>query len=89
MVHYQHTSKINRVRGPTLVQKIENQMIESQVMEIRGRIRSFLILPRRSRAGSNRCTSFCRALPNHSATGPLLFLSYIAKCTTRAKIGYF
>ena len=24
----------------------------------------------RSRAGSNRCTSFCRALPNHSATGP-------------------
>ena len=24
----------------------------------------------RSRAGSNRCRSFCRALPNHSATGP-------------------
>ena len=26
----------------------------------------------RSRAGSNRCRSFCRALPNHSATGPYL-----------------
>ena len=25
---------------------------------------------RRSRADSNRCRSFCRALPSHSATGP-------------------
>lgn len=26
----------------------------------------------RSRADSNRCGSFCRALPNHSATGPIM-----------------
>ena len=26
----------------------------------------------RSRADSNRCGSFCRALPSHSATGPFL-----------------
>ena len=25
---------------------------------------------KRSRADSNRCGSFCRALPSHSATGP-------------------
>ena len=29
---------------------------------------------RRSRADSNRCGSFCRALPSRSATGPYLFL---------------
>jgi hypothetical protein len=29
----------------------------------------------RSRADSNRCRSFCRALPSHSATGPLPFNS--------------
>lgn len=28
------------------------------------------MLLRRSRADSNRCGSFCRALPSHSATGP-------------------
>ena len=33
----------------------------------------------RSRAGSNRCRSFCRALPNHSATGPF----WKAKITQR------
>ena len=27
---------------------------------------------KRSRADSNRCGSFCRALPDHSATGPFL-----------------
>lgn len=29
----------------------------------------------RSRADSNRCTSFCRALPNHSATRPSVMLN--------------
>ena len=28
----------------------------------------------RSRADSNRCSSFCRAEPSHSATGPITFV---------------
>jgi hypothetical protein len=33
--------------------------------------RGALLLLLRSRADSNRCSSFCRAEPSHSATGPL------------------
>ena len=31
----------------------------------------------RSRADSNCCTSFCRALPSHSATGPCCVFNYL------------
>ena len=42
----------------------------------------------RSRAGSNRCTSFCRALPNHSATGPYFtFSSKVCKSRVFLKKG--
>lgn len=34
---------------------------------------------KRSRADSNRCRSFCRAQPSHSATGPFCFFIGIAK----------
>jgi hypothetical protein len=33
----------------------------------------------RSRADSNRCSSFCRAEPSHSATGPFFRLAKIRK----------
>lgn len=40
------------------------------------------MLLRRSRADSNRCGSFCRALPSHSATGPFLCRRICSNKTT-------